>query len=332
MKSVKTARLSFKRLEFQVLLFVLAFFCFLHTAPLWAVAVKKKVRLAPVSGQDGRYQVLPAAKPQGRSPASLVPAALDAPSLAPTGLNEMSPDLDGGSEDSSSTTKNTSFDPRQLTVLRELPTPEMMESAYPIPVQSGQSLYLGLGGDFSVNLTERQVGALTIGYHKSFMDLFIRGKFGATRWGLMEARPGTEDGVETADEEGVTYPSFGEPDSEYNRVRTPEDAWTAIDVQLGVGYKANLLPVIFPHFSQGVYLTVGSGRYTDQVNRLEFTPFMIGFDAVMQYHLGEGKRWAIEGRVGYQYGYLNRLGATTVSSRHLPVRWLDSGLSLVLWF
>jgi len=297
-----------------------------------ASVVSKKVILAPIPGLEGQYQVVPPKRSPTRKPASN-----GLPDVEPSGLSDLDPssssaDLEAGGFRGAKKAAQAPLDLSQLPVLKELPTTEMIESGYSIPNQSGKQFYVALGGDLSLTLLERQVGTLTLGYHSSFMDFFLRGKFGPTSWGFMEARPSTEDQISTTNTDGETYPSYNDLDSEYNRVRTPQDRWTVLDVQVGLGYKANLLPVIFPKFSQGAYFTVGTGNYIDAEYDLQFLPLIFGFEAVMQYHLGEGKRWAIEGRVGYQYGHLMRVGAASEGLGHLPVRWVDGGVSLVLWF
>jgi hypothetical protein len=303
--------------SFSVALLILGFSLNTHAA-----VVKKKITLAPSATSNDGYDVIPPKKVRKRSPA----AAADAPvALSPDGLL--------GPQGADQPSRGISIPPvGKLTVFEELISPEMVETAYPKPIHSGKHFYIGLGGDFSANLTGRQVAALQVGYQRSFLNVFLRGRLGLTQWGLIEARPGAADGVTTEDLEGNSPPAIADPSSEYNRVRSPSDSWSVLDAQLGFGGYANLLPVLFPHFSQGAAFTIGTGQYTDVSRNLNFTPFLMGFEACMQYHLGEGKRWAIEGRASYQYGFLQNSAAATQSLGFLPVRWFDAGLSLVLWF
>jgi hypothetical protein len=143
----------------------------------------------------------------------------------------------------------------------------------------------------------------------------------------MEVRPGTAESLD-----GTGFPSYEDPDSEFNRIRLANDPWSIMDLQLGVGWRANLLPVIFPNFSQAFHMTVTTGQYVDVSNALTFTPLLWGFEASTQWHMSSSGAWAIEGRVGYTFGTLQLSGAASNQLGRLPVRFLDGGASLVLWF
>jgi hypothetical protein len=312
-----------------------------------SAVVNRKVLLAPDPNQQGKWQVIPQSSPQ-RSPASggslesslspngSLPSAdasssvdMASPdSLSPDALSPSSNDSSGVAESLKKTRKKPKpIDWENLPVLRETLTKEMVDSLYPKPMQNQRSWRVGFGGDLALTLTDRQVGTLTVGYQKGFMDFFLRGRFGNTLWGLMEVRPTAADSVDT---EG--FPAFEDPDSEYNRARLTSDPWSVMDVQLGFGSWANLLPVIFPNFSQGFAFTIATGSYADVRNSLQFSSLLFGLEASTQWHFGVAQSWAIEGKVSYNFGALNRVGASTASLGRLPVRWVDAGLSLIYWF
>jgi hypothetical protein len=216
---------------------------------------------------------------------------------------------------------------KKLPVFKELITPEMVESAQPFSLQMGRHWYISGGGTIGAGLSDRMLGSFSIGRQGSFTDVFLKGRIGNAVWGGMQVRPATVEAVD-----GATFPSFTDPNSEYNRFRLVTDPWSVLEVQLGLGWRGTLLPVILPGFSQAFHVTLGSGQYQDLANELVFTPLLVGFEASMQWHIGSSRAWGLESRVGYNFGSLYRNDAKSGQLGLLPVRWADGSLNLVLWF
>ena len=323
--------------------------CLLELPVASAAVVSRKVTLTPVPGEEGKW-TLAKPGPKGRAPASAesgatqgggLSVASDAAnptpavpgetldSLMPPGSPVGTPwgGMGGVSPTSPALERTVKVDMNHLPVFKELITPEMVESAYPRPLQKDRRWHLAVGGDLGGNLSDRQVGTVAIGCEWSFTDLFVRGRMGNALWGGMEVRPGTLEAVD-----GTGFPSYEDADSEYNRIRLGSDPWSVMDLQFGLGWRGNLLPVVFPNFSQAFHMTVTTGQYVDVGNALTFTPMLWGFEASTQWHMSASGAWAIEGRVGYSFGTLQLSGAESNQLGRLPVRFLDGGASLVLWF
>jgi|GEM_PF-3110641 len=323
-----------------------------------AAVVNRKITLSPSAENEEKWEIV---KPKPnkrlrsmRDPASLSPEAAtaggsetsEASTAVETGMggdSALSPDagagvtlqgLDGSDPGSATASgkaapsnKPVKIDMNKLPVFKELITPEMVESAYPRPLQSDRHWYISGGGTLGAGLSDRMLGSFAIGRQGSFTDIFLKARIGNAIWGGMQVRPATVEAVD-----GTAFPSFSDPNSEYNRFRLVTDPWSVLEVQLGLGWRGTLLPVILPGFSQAFHVTLGSGQYQDLANELVFTPMLLGFEAAMQWHIGSSRAWGLEGRVGYNFGSLSRNDAKSGQLGLLPVRWADGSLNLVLWF
>ena len=327
----------------------------LHAAALvvseaWsqAAVVSRKITLSPSLENEEKWEVIkpkPKKRPQAlRDPASLSPEAAlsgasdtsglpDSSAEVGTGDLSLSPEaavgaaVTGDPAGKAPVRKPIKIDMSKLPVFKELITPEMVESAHPRSLQVGRKWYISGGGTVGTGLSDRTLGSFALGRQGSFTDVFIKARLGNAVWGGMQVRPAAVEAVD-----GSTFPSFTDPNSEYNRFRLVTDPWSVLEVQLGLGWRGTLLPVILPGFSQAFHMTLGTGQYQDLANELTFTPALLGFEASMQWHIGSSRAWGLEGRIGYNFGSLHRNDAKSGQLGLLPVRWADGSLNLVLWF
>lgn len=201
----------------------------------------------------------------------------------------------------------------------------------PTPVYEGKHFFINLGGTISPpgRLMAMKGFRGAAGWQGRYLSLDFRINAGATPYGVLYTREGPDDTSSELD-------SKINPDSEFNRPRSNEDAWKYQYYEPGIGVSGKIfsdyLASYLPRLSERGRMGYGFGTFTDSANSMNLSSRLFTFEAALQYHLGQKTPFAIDLAATHVSGFIVGNKFYTDGMNRLPVSWMTLTLSIFVWF